>query len=72
MLNAAVEEAVRTGEWIIAAGDPPTIEQMLKVYDEQLSSVSARNYCDAMHRLDKLLNVPRTVSPVVRDATRAA
>jgi hypothetical protein len=45
---------------------------MLKVYDEQLSSVSARDYCDAMHRLDKLLYVPRTVSPVVRDATRAA
>lgn len=72
VLNAAVEEAVRTGKWIVAAGDAPTIEQMLKVYDEQLSSVSARDYCNAMHRLDKLLYVPRTVSPVVRDATRAA
>ncbi|WP_310629935.1 hypothetical protein [Paraburkholderia sp.] len=70
VLNVTVEHAVRSGQWIVSADDVAAIEALLKVYDEQLSSVTARVYCDAVQRLDRLLATPQTVSPLVRKMPR--
>lgn len=70
-LNAAVERAQLSGEWMIGSSEVAAIEALLKVYDEQLASVTARDYCGAIQRLNKLLETPRTVSPVIRHASHA-
>lgn len=70
-LNAAVERAQHSGEWKIGSCDVAAIQALLKVYDEQLASVTARDYCAAVQRLNKLLETPRTVSPVIRQTSHA-
>jgi hypothetical protein len=64
VLNIAVGNVERTGRWQVDEADIGTIEALLAVYDEQLASAPVRIYLESVGRLDRLLAVPRTVSPL--------
>ncbi|MEN8503556.1 MULTISPECIES: hypothetical protein [Paraburkholderia] len=59
-LNRTVERAERTGVWRLPDVHTPSMERMLAAYDAQIATVSARNYMEAVARLDRLLFAQNT------------
>jgi hypothetical protein len=65
-LNRAVEEAERTGVWQLSPPQIGAIEQMLAAYDDQIATVSAGSYMQAVLRLDRVLARSEPQSPVAK------
>jgi hypothetical protein len=70
VLNAAVSNVERTGTWQVEEANIGAIEALLAVYDEQLATAPVRVYLESVGRLDRLLAVPRSVSPLLARARR--
>ena len=63
-LDSAVLRAEKTGKWRLDVQEYELMKRIVSVHDEQLSSVSGRNYVAARQRLEALLRLPHTVSPI--------
>jgi hypothetical protein len=65
-----VSNVERTGTWQVEEANIGAIEALLAVYDEQLATAPVRVYLESVGRLDRLLAVPRSVSPLLARARR--
>ena len=63
-LDSAVVRAGETGKWQLEDNEFELMKRVVAVHDEQLSSVTGQNYIAARQRLEALLRVPQTVSPI--------
>jgi hypothetical protein len=55
-LEEAAARAERTGEWTLDEHDALLLEDIIRVYDEQMGSVSTQSYMRCTSRLNRLLH----------------
>ncbi|WP_431823016.1 hypothetical protein [Burkholderia sp. F1] len=65
-LDDAVLRAMETGIWRLVDDEADILKLIVAVHDDQLATVTGRAYVEARHRLEALLSVPQTVSPIRR------
>jgi hypothetical protein len=57
-------EAEISGAWCVPEAEIRAIEAMLVIYDEQIATVSPRQYCESVTRLNRVLARRNPVSPL--------
>lgn len=63
-LDQAALRAEETDGWRLTLAEHEVIKNIVCEHDQQLSTLSLKDYFQAVQRLEVLLNVPRTVSPI--------
>ncbi|AQH05154.1 hypothetical protein A9R05_39825 (plasmid) [Burkholderia sp. KK1] len=65
-LNCTVDKAEVSGVWRLPPEHTGTIERVLAAYDEQIATVSAKAYMQAVFRLGRVLSNKESRSPVAK------
>lgn len=64
VLDQTAQIAERTGIWRLDREDVPTIEKILRMYDEELAGSSTRKFFEAEKRMNQLLRTHHLCSPL--------
>ncbi|VWL87422.1 Fis family transcriptional regulator [Burkholderia lata] len=71
ILDRAVLRAEASRRWCVEAGEDEAVKALLRLHDSQIGSVSARIFIESRTRLDRLLSVGRSSSPLARHKSTA-
>ncbi|WP_175775294.1 hypothetical protein [Burkholderia anthina] len=71
VLDRAVLRAEVSARWRLDVSEEDAIKTVLRLHDSQIGTVSARQFIEARARLDKLLSVEPSTSPLTRHRSRS-